>query len=62
MPLEPMRYLEQVACEIDLIDTQVQAQTVLDELDFIYETIPPEFQELCTGLIERLTARLPELH
>jgi predicted metallopeptidase len=61
MSLEPLRYLEQVAREFDRIDTRERIQTVLDELDFIYEALPPEFQDLCGGLIERLTARLAAL-
>lgn len=59
--MEPYRYLEQVSREFDRIRTRQQAETVLDELEFLYDALDPEFQDLCTDLIERLTHRLQEL-
>lgn len=59
--MEPYRYLEQVSREFDRIRTRQQAETVLDELEFLYDALDPEFQDLCTELIERLTRRLREL-
>ncbi len=59
--MEPYRYLEQVSREFDRIRTRQQAETVLDELEFLYDALDPEFQDLCMDLIERLTRRLREL-
>jgi len=59
--MEPYRYLEQVSGEFDRIRTRQQAETVLDELEFLYDALDPEFQDLCADLIERLTRRLREL-
>jgi hypothetical protein len=59
--MEPYRYLEQVSRELDRIRTRQQAETILDELEFLYDALDPEFQDLCADLIERLTRRLREL-
>lgn len=59
--MEPYRYLEQVSREFDRIRTRQEAETVLDELEFLYDALDPEFQDLCADLIERLTRRLREL-
>jgi len=59
--MQPYQYLEQVAREFDRLTDRRQVETVLDELEFLYDALDPEFQDLCADLIERLTARLQEL-
>jgi hypothetical protein len=56
--MEPYRYLEQVAGRIDSRDDRDEINQVIDELEFIYEILDPEFQGLADDLMTRLTARL----
>lgn len=35
-----------------------QIETVLDEMEYLYEVIPPEFQDLADPVIEALRRRL----
>ncbi len=60
MAIEPYRYLEQLAQHMDTLHTAEQIHKALDELDFVYEALPPEHQDLATPLIQQLTARLQQ--
>jgi hypothetical protein len=59
--MEPYAYLEKVAGVLDSLQDQKDIQQVIDELEFIYEAVDPEFQEMVSGLIDRLTQRLQDL-
>ena len=59
--MEPYQYLQQVANQLDALNTRSEITQTLDELEFIYEAVDPEFQELASDLITRLTQRLRSL-
>ena len=59
--MQPYEYLKQVAARLDAITTREEIHQILDELEFLYEAIDPEFQDLATTLIEELSARLKRL-
>ena len=46
---------------MDSVDSTEEINTILDESDFIYEALDPEFQELASDLIARFSARLNSL-
>ena len=57
----PYKYLEQVSELFDSLNTREEINQVLDELEFLFDLIDPEFQEQVSDLISRLTKRLQEL-
>lgn len=57
----PYKYLEQVSELFDSLNTREEINQVLDELEFLFDLVDPEFQEQVSDLIGRLTKRLQEL-
>ena len=60
--IDPFQYLQQVSENFDLINTREEINTVLDELEFVYELLEPEFQNLASELIAKLTEKLKEVN
>lgn len=56
--VDPYAYMQQVAGVLDRLDDRGQINTILDELEYLYEVIDPELQPLADDLMERLRARL----
>ena len=57
----PYKYLEHVSELFDSLNTPEEINQVLDELEFLFDLIDPEFQDQVSDLINRLTIRLQEL-
>ena len=57
----PYKYLEQVSELFDTLNTREEINQVIDELEFLFDLIDPEFQDQVSDLINRLTKRLQEL-
>lgn len=57
----PYKYLQQVSELFDTLTTREEINQVLDELEFMFDLIDPEFQDQVSELINRLTQRLQEL-
>jgi hypothetical protein len=58
----PYKYLQQVSELFDTLNTREEINQVLDELEFLFDLIEPEFQDQVSDLISRLTKRLQELN
>ncbi len=58
----PYRYLEQVSELFDTLQTREEINQVIDELEFLFDLIDPEFQDQVSDLISRLIKRLQELN
>lgn len=56
--VDPYAYMQQVAGVLDRLDDRAQINTILDELEYLYEVIDPELQPLADDLMQRLRARL----
>jgi hypothetical protein len=56
--VDPYAYLQQVAASLESLGTRREIETVLDELEYLYEIIDPELMYLADDLIERLRKRL----
>lgn len=56
--VDPYAYMQQVAGVLDRLHDRAQINTILDELEYLYEVIDPELQPLADDLMERLRARL----
>lgn len=59
--VDPYAYLQEVAGVLDRLDDRGRINTILDELEYLYEVIDPELQPLADDLIERLRIRLGQV-
>ena len=57
----PYKYLEQVSELFDTLNTPEEINRVLDELEYLFDLIEPDFQDQISDLIARLSKRLQEL-
>jgi hypothetical protein len=58
----PYKYLEQVSELFDTLNTPEEINRVLDELEYLFDLIEPDFQDQVSDLIARLTKRLQEIN
>ena len=56
--INPYAYLQQVAGRLPHLTERREIETLLDEVEYLYEAIEPELQEPATQLIEQLRKRL----
>ncbi len=59
--MEPYQYLAKAAAALEKLNSREEINKLLDELEFIYEALESESQDLATQLIERLHARLKSM-
>ncbi len=45
---------------MDQLTDRAEIETVLDEVEYLFEVIPPDLQELAEQVIERLRHKLAE--
>ena len=55
---DPYNYLAEVSRTIDTLTQRDQIETVLDEVEYLFEVIPPELQDLAEPIIEALRQKL----
>ena len=58
--VDPYRYLAEVSRSLDSLTERTQIETVLDEVEYLFEVIPPELQDLAEPVIETLRKKLDE--
>ena len=58
--IDPYEYLNQVALNLDRLTRREQVETVLDEVEYLFEVIPPEMQDQAENLVELLRKRLSD--
>ena len=56
--IDPYAYLQQVAMRMHELNSRAEIETVLDEVEYLFEVIPPEMQDNAEKLIEQLRIRL----
>lgn len=56
--IDPYAYMQQVAIKMDELTARDEIETVLDELEYLFEVIPPEMQDNAETLISLLRAKL----
>jgi hypothetical protein len=59
--VDPYGYMQQVAGVLDTLSDRDRINTLLDELEYLYEVLDPELQPLADDLIARLRGRLDAL-
>ncbi len=58
--IDPYAYLTQVSIKMVSLTQRDQIETVLDEVEYLFEVIPPELQDLAEPIIEELRKRLAD--
>ena len=56
--IDPYAYMQQVAIKMDKLTGRDEIETVLDELEYLFEVIPPEMQDNAEKLIGLLREKL----
>ena len=56
--IDPYAYMQQVAVKMDALTGRDEIETVLDELEYLFEVIPPEMQDNAEKLIGMLRDKL----
>jgi len=56
--VDPYAYMQQVASRMDEMTSRSEIETVLDELEYLFEVIPPELQDLAEPVIHALRRKL----
>lgn len=56
--IDPYAYMQQVAVKMDELTERQEIETVLDELEYLFEVIPPEMQDNAEKLIGLLRDKL----
>ena len=58
--VDPYAFLNQVSVNMDTYTTREQIETVLDKVEYLFEVIPPDLQDLADPIIEALRRRLSD--
>ena len=58
--IDPYTYMQQVSVRMDELNSRSEIETVLDELEYLFEVIPPDFQDHAEQLISLLRERLTD--
>ncbi len=56
--IDPYAYMQQVAIKMNELTARDEIETVLDELEYLFEVIPPEMQDNAEKLISMLREKL----
>ena len=56
--IDPFAYLQQVASRMGQLTDRREIETVLDEVEYLFDALDPEFQDPASQLIEQLRAKL----
>lgn len=56
--VNPMEYMQQVAGRMNRITDRREIETVLDEVEYLFDALEPEMQDTAYQLIEQLRAKL----
>jgi len=58
--IDPYAYMQEIALRMKELTSRSELETVLDELEFLFEVIPPEMQENAETLIAQLRKKLED--
>ena len=56
--IDPYAYMQQVAMRMNELTARDEIETVLDELEYLFEVIPPDMQDGAEQLISMLREKL----
>jgi hypothetical protein len=58
--VDPYAYMQQVSMKLNEINSRSEIETVLDELEYLFEVIPPDMQDNAEKLIAILREKLKD--
>ena len=58
--IDPYGYMQQIAVRMPELNTRDEIEPVLDELEYLFEVIPPELQDNAEQLIGMLRDKLAD--
>ena len=58
--VDPYAYLQQVASQLDQLTDRSSIEKVLDEVEYLFEVIPPDMQEPAENIINLLRQKLQD--
>jgi len=58
--VDPYAYMQQVSMKLNDINSRSEIETVLDELEYLFEVIPPDMQDNAEKLIAILREKLKD--
>jgi hypothetical protein len=56
--IDPYAYMQQVSMQLHELKSRNDIQTTLDELEYLFEVIPPDMQDSAEQLITTLREKL----
>ena len=56
--VDPYDYMRQISLHMNELTTRSEIETVLDELEYLFEVIPPDMQDNAEKLISLLRQKL----
>ena len=56
--VDPYTYMQQVSIRMNELESREDIETVLDEMEYLFEVIPPEMQDNAEVLIGQLRDKL----
>lgn len=56
--IDPIGYIQQVSLSLDKLQSRRDIETVLDEVEYLFEVIPPDLQDGAEQLISQLREKL----
>ena len=56
--IDPYTYMQQVSMQMHELKSRNDIETALDELEYLFEVIPPEMQDSAEQLISMLREKL----
>ncbi|MBS1171545.1 MAG: hypothetical protein H6R12_375 [Proteobacteria bacterium] len=56
--INPLAYMQQVAARMNQLADRREIETVLDEVEYLFDALDPELQDPAAQLIEQLRAKL----
>ena len=59
--VDPLGYMQQVAGSLEQINSRQELETVLDEVEYLFEVLDPELQDFAYQLLERIQSKLSSL-
>ena len=59
--VDPFGYMQQVAGSLDRINSRRELETILDEVEYLFEVLDPELQDFAYQLIERIQSKMSNL-
>lgn len=58
--INPYAYMQQVSVHMHELVSKNEIEEVLDELEYLFEVIPPDLQDLAEQLISQLRVKLAD--